>query len=308
MNFNDLKLMIIEFFRRLFGAGETPLLPADSRQVRPLTIVVAIMCGLGCLAALTVRSGFRAADNWTNDLESALTVLVSSPRDEQSLTRAVVISRSVEGIASANLMPKSKAKALLRTYGANIGALIDELPLPSLIEVGLVDKNKNSAGLLEAELKKAGYSVEIDDHSRYSGEILRTSMVLRGFALLALLALIIAAVASIGFAARAALETRRDAVEILHLVGAEDAFVAREVQSRFMRLGLIAGGIGAIGAGLMTVLGSGLMLIGASGMTKGADLLKWYDIWILLLAPIVTAGASAIAARIAARSTLRELV
>ncbi len=107
MNFDDLKLQIIEFFRRLFGAGETPLLPADSRQVRPLTIVVAIMCGLGCLAALTVRSGFRAADNWTNDLESALTVLVSTPRDEQSLTRAVVISRNVEGIASANLMPNT---------------------------------------------------------------------------------------------------------------------------------------------------------------------------------------------------------
>jgi cell division transport system permease protein len=308
MKFELTSFLNFEFFKRLLGIGETPLLPADSRQVRPLTIVVAIMCGLGCLAALTVRSGFRAADNWTNDLESALTVLVSAPRDEQSLSRAVVLSRNVTGVASASLMPKAKAKALLRTYGANIGALIDELPLPSLIEVGLIDRNKNAASLIETELKNAGFTVEIDDHSRYSGEILRTSMVLRGFALLALLALIIASVASIGFAARAALETRRDAVEILHLVGAEDAFVAREVQARFMRLGLIAGGIGALGAGLMTILGSALLMIGASSMTKGADLLKWYDVWILFLAPIVTAVASAIAARIAARSTLKELV
>lgn len=308
MNFDFFDMFNINMLRRFLGIGEAPLLPADNRQVRPLTIVVAIMCCLGCLAALTARAGFRAADNWTNDLESAMTVLVESPRDEASLNRAVAIANHVQGVQKANTMSKAKAKELLRNYGANIGALIEELPIPALIEIDLIDKNQNVTPALKSQLERAGFKIEIDDHSRYSGEIIRTSMVLRGFAILALLSLIIAAVASIGFAARAALETRREAVEILHLVGAEDSFVAREVQARFMRLGLVSGGIGALGAGILTLVGVFVMKFGASALTSGAGLLKWYDIWVLLLAPIVTAIASAIAARIAARETLQELV
>ncbi|MEN9856183.1 MAG: hypothetical protein RLZZ157_1309, partial [Pseudomonadota bacterium] len=63
---------------------DVALLPADSRQVRPLTIVVAIMCALGCLAALAAAAGFRAADTWTSDLKSAMTIVVQSPRDDAS--------------------------------------------------------------------------------------------------------------------------------------------------------------------------------------------------------------------------------
>lgn len=293
---------------RFLGIGEAPLLPADSRQARPLTIVVAIMCALGCLAALTARAGFRAADTWTTDLKSAMTILIESPRDEVSINRAIVIAKSVEGVSSANAMGKAKAKLLLRNYGANIGALIDDLPMPALIEIGVIAESDNVDRNLANALKSAGFKVEIDDHSRYSSEIIRSSAVLRGFAILALLGLLVAAVASIGFAARAALETRREAVEILHLVGAEDAFVAREVQARFMRLGLVSGGIGALGAGILTLIGLVVMGLGATELTKGTALLKWYDIWVLIAAPIVTAIASALAARIAARETLRELV
>ncbi len=298
----------IDAINRFFGLGEAPLLPADSRQVRPLTIVVAIMCALGCLAALTARAGFRAADNWTTDLKSAMTILIESPRDEISINRAITIAKSVDGVSSAVPMGKAKAKSLLRNYGANIGALIDDLPMPALIEIGVLAEVDNVEKNLGNALSSAGYKVEIDDHSRYSSEIIRSSAVLRGFAILALLGLLVAAVASIGFAARAALETRREAVEILHLVGAEDAFVAREVQARFMRLGLVSGGIGALGAGVLTLIGVLIMGLGASELTKGTALLKWYDAWVLIAAPIVTAIASALAARIAARETLRELV
>ena len=294
--------------KKLFGIGETPLLPADERQARPLTIVVAIMCALGCLAALTARAGFRAAETWTSDLKSAMTVLIDSPRDEVSLNRALVIVQKTPGVKAANIMDKEKAKKLLRNYGANIGVLIDELPLPNIIEVGLDRKIEGTEENLQKNLSGAGFKIEIDDHSRYSGEIIKTSAVLRGFAIMALLSLIVAAITTIAFAARAALESRRDSVEILHLVGAEDEFVAREVQIRFMRLGLVSGAYGALAAGVMVFAGILIMKIGASALTSSNDILKFYDVWILILAPILTAFAASFAARIAARQTLKELV
>ncbi len=302
------KHTFFQYFSKILGLNEVALLPTNGKQARPLTIVVSIMCALGCLAALSARIGFRAADAWTSELKSALTILVEAPKDEVNILRAVQITQQTQGVKSANSMSREKAKELLKNYGANIGSLLDELPLPNLIEVGLKADAKDTAKALQANLSAQGFKVEIDDHSRYSGEIVRTSAVLRGAALLALLALMIASVASIAFAARAALETQSECVQILHLIGAEDEFVIHEVQARFTRLGLIAGAYGAIGAAILVISANFVMQMGASDLTSGTKLLHWWDFWILIIAPIISAIASALAARIAARDTLKELV
>jgi cell division transport system permease protein len=296
------------FLSALKGSGEAALLPADSRQVRPLTIVVSIMCALGCLSALGAAAGFRAADTWTSDLKSAMTVVVQNPRDDASLARAADLVARLEGVTRASAMSRERAKDLLRNYGTDMGATLDALPAPRLIEVGVAARQTRVADRIEVAMKAAGFTSFVNDHSRFTGEVLRTSTLVRIIALAAVTALIVAAIASIAFAARAALETRRDAVEILHLVGAKDEFVAREVQVRFLRLGVIAGGIGAGVAAIIMLIGVAVFAIGATDLTSGAPLLRWTDVWILLVAPLVTALASAWAAHIAARATLRELV
>lgn len=290
------------------NTDDVALLPADSRQVRPLTIVVAIMCALGCLAALGAAAGFRAADTWTSDLKSAMTIVVQSPRDDASLAKAAQIAAAVPGVTTATAMSRTRAKELLKDYGTDLGATLDALPAPRLIEIGVEAKQANVDDRLAVALKAAGFSASVNDHSRFTGEVLRTSTLVRILALAAVSALIIAAVATIAFAARAALETRREAVEILHLVGALDAFVAREVQVRFLRLGLLAGAIGAVAAGAVMLVGLGVFAFGATDLISGSPLLAWTDIWILLIAPVITGGASAWAAHVAARSTLREFV
>ena len=55
------------------------------------------------------------------------------------------------------------------------------------------------------------------------------------------------------FATRAALEANREIVAVLHLVGARDRFIARQVWRRFLKTGLTAGVIGFL-LGLLTFL------------------------------------------------------
>ncbi len=77
-----------------------------------------------------------------------------------------------------------------------------------------------------------------------------------------------AAGAVVAFATRAGLAGRRDVVEVLHMAGAEDNFIAQLFQVRFARLAGLAGLIGAVAAGL---LGVGLRLAGGSeGLTPAA--------------------------------------
>jgi len=53
---------------------------------------------------------------------------------------------------------------------------------------------------------------------------------------------------AVASATRAAVATNREIVEVLHIVGAADAFIAREFQRRFLALGLRGALIGGGGA------------------------------------------------------------
>jgi cell division transport system permease protein len=64
------------------------------------------------------------------------------------------------------------------------------------------------------------------------------------------------------FATRGAMATNNGVVSVLHLVGAEDGFIAREFQRHFLLLGLRGGMIGAAGAAVLFAL-LGFILIPA---------------------------------------------
>ena len=55
---------------------------------------------------------------------------------------------------------------------------------------------------------------------------------------------LIATVLSVTFATRAAMATNRTVIEVLHLIGAKDGFIADHFQRHFLELGLKGGAAG----------------------------------------------------------------
>ena len=105
----------------------------------------------------------------------------------------------------------------------------------------------------------------------------------------------------IAFATRAGLAARHEVVEVLHLAGAQDAFVARLFQRRFARL---AGLAGFYGAGAAAALAAGAHLLGGSdGFTPLLPM-----VWTDLLAAVPTPILAAIVAALAARGTAMRLL
>jgi len=58
---------------------------------------------------------------------------------------------------------------------------------------------------------------------------------------------------AIGFATRGAMAGNREIIEVLHFVGAEDRYIARQFQTHFMRLGFRGAAIGGIAAAVFFV-------------------------------------------------------
>jgi cell division transport system permease protein len=97
-----------------------------------------------------------------------------------------------------------------------------------------------------------------------------SAMVVAGVVIMMLV--LIATALAIAFATRGAMAGNRDIIEVLNLVGASDAFIAREFQKHFLRLGLKGGAIG--GAAAMFAFWMAGFFAGRLNATPGGDQLE----------------------------------
>jgi cell division transport system permease protein len=119
-----------------------------------------------------------------------------------------------------------------------------------------------------------------------------------------------AAMMSVMFATRGAMAANRQIIEVLHIIGAKDGFIAAEFQRHFLLLGLKGGAIGGGAAMVLFALfgmmshwlgaGDAAALFGTLALgTEGYGAM----LGLVVLVAAVTAGTS----RLTVRRTLREM-
>lgn len=283
-----------------------PFLPETDSRDGSLIFVVATLCFLACLTALSVLAANRAARGWTDQLTGEATVIVR-PKGNQTpdgaAARAAETLAGVPGVAEARALEKEKAEALVEPWLGDLEDLGD-LPVPRLVAVTLDPKAPATAATLDRALRAQGLDAVVDDHSVWMADIKRGARIAQGFGIGVFLLIAGAAGAVIAFATRAGLAARREVVEVLHLSGAEDSFIARLFQARFARMAAQAG---LFGAGAAAIIGALLRLAGGGeGLTPVLPI-RWIDLLAVLPAPLAAAAVAAVAARLTAQALIREL-
>jgi cell division transport system permease protein len=283
-----------------------PFLPERESRDVALIFVVAVLCFLACLTAMGVIAADRAARGWTGQLTGEATVIVR-PRGgetpDAAAARGAEALAGVAGVTEARALEPAKAYDLIRPWLGDVGDLAD-LPVPRLVAVTLDPKHPATAEALRQGLKSQDVDATVDDHSVWIKDIRRAGGVVRwlGTGVFALIAT--AAAAVIAFATRAGLAARRDVVEVLHLAGAEDGYIARLFQIRFAQLAGVAGLIGAAGAGLV---GAVLRLMGGGDGLTPALPIAWSDLLAVLPCPLFAAMVAAAAAHVTAIRLIRDM-
>ena len=287
-------------------ARNAPLLPVSDARDRGLVFVVATLCFLACLTALAVLVANRATQVWTTQLQSQATIVVRPRANEtpdSAAARAAESLASVQGVVEARALEKSQAEALVAPWLGDIGDL-DDLPIPRLVTVELDPRSPATSNDLNRALKAQGLDALVDDHSIWTKDIARAANLARGFGVGILALIISAAGAVIAFATRAGLRSRRDVVEVLHLVGAQDIYIARLFQERFAQMAGWAGSLGAIGAAL---IGVALRLMLDHSDLALALPIAWGDLLALLPCPLIAALVAAVVARLTAETLIAEI-
>jgi cell division transport system permease protein len=200
--------------------------------------LVAAMALLAALALAGAEGAAALAARWERGAAAAVTVQVPDA-DAIRLERAVAVLRAMPEVAEARAMDAARLAALLRPWLGESPAI----PVPGVIELRLRDPRADPQ-VVGTRLAAALPGAVVEAHGLWVQRLalLAVSLQALSWAVLALVAAVAAAVVAV--ATRAGLAARRDAVEVLHGLGAEDADIA----GRFARrLGLLAAGGAALG-------------------------------------------------------------
>jgi len=226
------------------------LVPQRSIAGRSLVMVIAIMTFLACLAAGSAHLVSRAVADWTASIVSEMSIEVRPMpgRDiEADVAAAAEAARNTKGIIAVKVFSRAESEALLQPW-LGTGLDIGDLPIPRMITLARDPNAKPDTADLARRLAAIGPSASLDDHRAF---VTRLSSMANALIVVAVgvVALVLAASAlAVGFATRSAVALNHEVVEVLHLVGADDDFVAREFERRFLSLGIEGGFLGAAAA------------------------------------------------------------
>jgi cell division transport system permease protein len=280
-----------------------PLLPRQDGRDRSLSFVVASLCFLACLSVYALIASSRAVGGWDRALGSAATVQVRPKPGETGGTAAASAAETLAGlpgVTEAEALDRQAAEKLLEPWLGK-GNIPDDLPIPHLVTVELDPHHPATAAAMNAALTAAGLDATVDDHSRWMRDVGAAGAAVRGAAVAAALLLAGAAGAAVAFATRAGLAARRDVVEVLHLAGAKDRYIAGLFQRRFALLAARSGAYGALVAAALAALARALG--GSDGFTPVLPF-AWGDLLAAAPCPLAAALVAAVAARRTAMTIL----
>ncbi|WP_374762878.1 cell division protein FtsX [Yunchengibacter salinarum] len=293
----------------MLSARTIPFLPANRAGDRLLPWLIAVMLFLSSLSLVLATGVGRGLERWSSGLATTLSVQLVEPdravHDRQK-TEVLAMLRATPGVEQARVMAESQVMDMLSPWLGDLPRG-SGLPVPTLIDVTLKKPGAINPDALAERLKAIAPGARLDDHKAWLSRLLDLARLVQMVLLASLVMVVLATVAIVVFGCRAGLASHRGAIEIMHLMGAEDGTIARAFDERYLWYGLKGGIIGvALAAlalyGIITLagrMGEGLLTAALPGM--GA-------LWWLILLPPLAGGLTMLTARVTVRRALARMV
>jgi len=261
------------------------------------------------LATLAFAAGMflsSAGDTWRQSISGTLTIQIpaalsantsaaAAEEHRAQVSAAAELLRATPGIVSARRIPDAEITAMLEPWlGKQVLGL--DLPMPELIDAVVASDAGIDLSALSTRLAEVAPGALVDDHAVWLRRLTDFAGVAETVSFAVMIVILISAVATVIVTTRTGLAIHSDVVEVLHLIGAQDSYVARQFQVHTLRLATIGAVAGfAFGAGVVFLtqiyggrLSGGLLSDLALGPLQWALLFVLPVVAILLV--VVTVG------------------
>jgi cell division transport system permease protein len=297
--------------KKRWGAlGAAELIP-QARLSGPMPWVIAIMIALTVIAAAAGLALRNAAATARTELSGGVTVQIVEPAPEARNRQAAAAAarlRGLAGVSGVRLVPAEELDALISPWLGPEAADADAVPVPALIDAriaGAITAERLAA--LRRDLRQVAPGARVDAQSSWLAPVFGAINSLQWLAV-ALIALLGAATAAaVLLAARSALGSNRDTIEIVHMLGGSDAQIARIFQRSIGLDAAVGGATGlALGTAAVLLLSRQLAGLGAGLATGGS--LGWADWLVLALVPVGGVLVAMATARMTVIRALRKML
>ena len=202
----------------------------------PALIAVLVYVAIIALAAMLLIGG--SAERWRAERANRLTVQLAAPAaqnaEQPAIERALATIRGFPEVARAEPVPEAQLLALLQPW-LDAAPLEGGVALPAVIDVQLTEEARSRAGDVRDRLRAELSDARIDSGDAAIGPVVRMMRAIEGVALLVVVVLGGTLAATVVFATQARLAARRETIEILHLLGADEKGIVDAIVGRALR-------------------------------------------------------------------------
>ena len=282
----------------------------EGRLSGPMPWVIAIMLFLTLLVAAAGLTLAEAARQGGQDLARHVTVQIIEADPAQRATQRAAVTRALrklDSIAEVKPVPDAQVRALLEPW-LGTGVIDADVPVPALVDVrfGSVP-TAETITRLQSTLRSVAPNIRVDSHSSWMAPFFELMRALLWLAAAMFLLLLVATSAVVILAVRSTLNTHRETIEIMHMMGGTDVQAARLFQRRVALDALLGGIVGFIVAAVVIITVGGRFAAVEPGLLSDAHF-PYYGWAILALIPLAVMALAMLMARMTVISALKRIL
>lgn len=227
---------------------ELPLQDDSSNLFLQVMICIAVfLFGVTLAGVLSINS---MLSTWNESILGSLTVQIM-PTNEANIdkaraetlaqqSKAVELLRGKNEIEKVTALNDEQLQKLIQPWLGD-GINVTDLPIPRLVDVKLKQGAEIDFIKLAEELAEAAPMASLDNHKLWLNKLIKFADGLKLLALAVLALVIVVTSGAIFYCTQTSLGLHKYIIEILHLMGAKDTYVAQQYAKRTAFLGFIGG-------------------------------------------------------------------
>ena len=297
-------------FRR---SSDIPFASDTSAWFLPwMVMLMVFFAGLTTAGTLSLNS---MLSRWSRSISGSLTVQVipieedgriNKRKTQQEMEEVLDILRKTAGIASANALTDSQMKNLLKPWLGE-SFLLEDLPMPYLIDVQLIPDAEIDLEMLRTLLTQKTPNASLDVHKLWLGKLVKLVRTLDFLASTLLSLVIVTTSVIVIYVTCSSLAVHKPVIELLHQIGAHDGYISKQYALRTAVLALIGAVIGFLGVLPVVFLLSSVTAEVQGGLLSEVrfDIASW---GLLCLVPVLAVALSSLTAYWTVQRTLRRML
>ena len=281
-----------------------------------LQVIISIAVFIFAITLSGVLSVDSMISSWNKSILGSLTVQIIPVNDtDKEKARAETLAyeekavdflKSVNGVTKVTPLSDEQLNELLLPWLGD-GVDISELPAPRIIDVRISPDADFDFAQLAQDLAAASPQASLDNHKLWLNKLIAFADGLNLIATTILLLVSAITSGAIFYTTQMSLGLHHHIIEILHIVGAKDAYIAQQYAKRMAFLGFIGGIIGLFFAVPAIFFIGNLALAIEGGIITEAGL-NFGDWAVILLLPLFSMLIAMLTAYYTVKKTLKKML